>query len=122
VKIHGFWTTINRTNYPRIRDPFIKALGNVQPMGIPPHVGHILFQILDDEKRSLATSWLSGIHLSEADLQSLGIPAPLGDEEVSEVINPTTWLKSLRRPHACISFYARGRPEDFGPVSTRLVR
>ena len=86
VKIHGFWTTIGRTNYPRIRDPFIKALEDVPPIGIPPHVGHVLFQILDDEKRRLATSWLSGIHLSEADLQSLGIPAPLGDEEISEVI------------------------------------
>jgi hypothetical protein len=86
VKIHGFWATINRTNYPRIRDPFVKALEGVPPLGIPAHVGAILFQILDDEKRRLATSWLSGIHLSEADLQSLGSPAPLGDEEISEVM------------------------------------
>jgi hypothetical protein len=86
-KIHGFWKTISRAKYPKIQSHFIQALANVPPLGIPAHVGHVLFQILDDEKRDLAGSWLSGIqNLSEDELKCLGIPAPLADDEISEMM------------------------------------
>ena len=86
-KIHEFWKTVSPANYPKIQSNFVHTLADVPPLGIPTHVGHILFQILDDEKRDLAASWLCGIqNLSEADLECLGIPGPLADDEISEMM------------------------------------
>lgn len=123
VKIHGFWITISRANYPKIRDRFVKNLEDVPPMGIPPHVAHILFQILDDEKRSLATSWLSGIHLSEADLQSLGISAALGDEEISEIIKQLGHLCVGTGPVVLILDQLDGlvRPDQILELETLMI-
>ena len=50
-------------------------------------VGHVLVQILDKAKFHLGASWLSGnLNLNESDLNCLGVPGPLGDDTIPEIM------------------------------------
>ena len=59
----------------------------------------VLFRVLDDEKRDLATSWLSGNQtLTDDDYQKLGVSGPLGDEDVPDLMKHLGQLSSGAGP------------------------
>jgi hypothetical protein len=123
-RVHAFWKTVSPEKYPKLRVSFVQALANVPPLGIPPHVSRILFQVLDDEKCELAASWLSGNqNLSEADLQCLEIPNPLSDDEIPEIMKQLGHLSSGTGPIILIldQLDSLARPDQIREIESLMV-
>ncbi|MBM3300031.1 MAG: hypothetical protein FJY85_08755, partial [Deltaproteobacteria bacterium] len=60
-KIYEAWASVRREEYyPGEEELFVNALQDLPNIDIPLHVCRVLFRVLDDEKRGLATAWLSG--------------------------------------------------------------
>lgn len=86
-RIHRWWKKVSRAQYANILQSWEKALADLPPLELPVHWRRVLFRILDDERRDLAVSWLSGNQaLREADHKCLGVQGPLGDDEISELL------------------------------------
>ena len=92
--IHRAWAGVPREDYyPTEEELFTNRLENVAEMDIPLHVRRVLFRALDEEKRSLAVSWLSGSQvLTDNDHEQLGVNGPLEGQEITDVLK---WLGSL---------------------------
>ncbi len=92
--IHRAWAGVLREDYyPTEEELFTNRLENVAEMDIPLHVRRVLFRVLDEEKRSLAISWLSGSQvLTDHDYEQLGVSGPLEGQEITDVLK---WLGSL---------------------------
>lgn len=86
--IHKAWKRVDRKKYyPTEEELFANALENLPEMDIPLHVRRVLFRVLDEEKRRLATEWLSGSQaLTDNDYEKLGVNAALEDHEVPDLL------------------------------------
>lgn len=92
--IHRAWERVLREDYYTVEEElFTNSLEDVANLDIPLHVRRVLFRVLDEEKRSLAVSWLSGSQvLTDNDHKRLGVSGPLENHEVTDVLK---WLGSL---------------------------
>ena len=86
-QIHERWEKLSPSRCSQNMKNLEKALAKSPELTTLIHVSRVLVRILDKAKCHLAASWLSGNqHLSEADLYCLGVPGPLGDDEISELM------------------------------------
>ena len=86
-QIHERWKKISRATCVENMRKLERALANTPEFDIPIHVRRVLIRILDHERCDLAAAWLSGNQsLQEADYQCLGVQAPLGDDEIPDLI------------------------------------
>ncbi len=124
-RIHEAWANIRRDDYyPREEDLFIRELERLPMSDIPLHVRRVIFRVLDEETRSLATAWLSGTQsLTDADYARLGVSGPLEDDEVPNVLK---WFGSLSIDAGPILLVldqldGLNRPEQIGEIESLLI-
>jgi hypothetical protein len=86
-QIHSRWRRTGRSKRDQILERLVKHLAGVKGLEIPLHVRRVLVRVLDDEKRDLAASWLSGTQsLTETDYKCLDVTGPLADDEISDLM------------------------------------
>lgn len=87
-RIHEAWKQVRRkTYYPTEEDLFIEGLERSPQIEIPLSIRRVLFRVLDDERRSIATDWLSGSEsLRDEDYERLGVSGPLENHHIPDLM------------------------------------
>jgi len=123
--IHEAWSRVPREDYyPKEEELFTTALENWSGVEIPLHVRRVLFRVLDNEKRSLATAWLSGNEsLTQKDYERLGVMGPLGDQDLADVLKCLGFLSIDAGPIVLVLDQLDGlrESEQVGEVESLLI-
>ncbi len=86
-QIHNNWRQIQRIRYAALLDEFVQCLHQIPSANVSLSVSRVLFRTLDPEKQILAFEWLSGSQsLTEHDYESLGVGAPIEDNEIADIL------------------------------------
>lgn len=123
-RIHERWGELSPAQSSQNMKKLEKGLAKSPELAILIHVSRVLARVLDKEKRHLAASWLSGNqNLSENDLHCLGVPGPLGDDEISELMKQLGRLSSGAGPIVLIldQLDILGRPDQIQEMESLMI-